>query len=265
MRVGHIVSAWRFRRFITGAIRGELKGRIARSKLGFAWFVLQPLAQAAIFAVVLSKVLGARIGGVESESAYAIYLLAGIAVWGLFSEIVNRCLTIFIEYANAMKKIAFPRIALPVIILGSALLTHVLLLAAILVIFLFFGHAPALALLALPVAAFVAAALAFGLGLLLGILNVYARDVGQVMTVVMQLWFWMTPIVYPRAILPEEIQRIVEFNPLTPVAAFYQEVLLYREVPDFSLLLYPAAVALLLMLVSYFVFQRASPELVDAL
>jgi lipopolysaccharide transport system permease protein len=101
-------ALWKFRHFVISSIQAELKRRFARSSLGALWFILHPLMQAAIFALVLSEVLAAKLPGVTNKASYAIYLMAGMAAWGFFSEIVNRCTTIFIEYAGMLKKISFP-------------------------------------------------------------------------------------------------------------------------------------------------------------
>lgn len=265
MLVGHVLSAWRYRGFIFSAIRSEMKGRFASSKIGGLWFVLHPLAMAAIYALVLSRLVGARLGGVDNPAAFPIYLISGLAIWSLFSEIVNRCLSIFLEYANAMKKISFPRVALPFIVLGGALINHGFLLGAAIVVFAFLGHFPAPAWLALPLALVVGAGFAFGLGVFLGVLNVFARDVGQAMSVVMQLWFWMTPIIYPLDILPEGIRAVIELNPMTSVVEFYHEALVYQQWPDITMLAYPASLGLALIALSVATFRRASPEIVDVL
>ena len=98
MLLGHYRSAITFRTFILSAIRGEFKNRFTRSKIGAMWHFLNPLAMAATYAFVLSQVLGARLGNnVDIHGAYAIYLIAGIVAFSLFSEIVARCMTIFIE------------------------------------------------------------------------------------------------------------------------------------------------------------------------
>ena len=260
-----LAALWRYRHFVWASILGEFRGRFARSRLGLLWSILHPMAQATIFALVLAEILGARLGGVESKAAYPIYLMAGMAAWGLFSEIVTRCITVFIEYAGPMKKIAFPRICLPIIVFGGALLNHVLLLAAILIVFLCFGHLPGVAWLVLPGAIVLIAILAFGLGVMLGILNVFFRDVSQVVTVLMQILFWMTPIVYTLDVIPERIRWLVSANPMAPLVRVYQDALLLNRLPDLSSLVVPAIVASLFFALSFVLFRRASPELVDVL
>lgn len=258
-------SLWRYRHFIMASIRGEMKGRFARSRLGGLWFLLNPLAQALIFSIVLSQVLRARMPDTDVDGAYSIYLLAGLAAWSLFAEILGRSTTIFIEQASVMKKISFPRLCLPVIVWGSALTSHVLLIAAILVVFLFFGHFPGWSLLALPLGIVLISAFAFGLGIILGVVNVFVRDVGQVVAIVLQLWFWLTPIVYPASIVPERFLWLVEMNPMMPLVGIYQDALLYDRWPQPGALVVPTLIAAAAVAFAFVFFRRASPELVDAL
>ncbi|MCO6387508.1 ABC transporter permease [Aliihoeflea sp. 40Bstr573] len=259
-------SLWTFRHFIMSSIRADMRNRFARSRLGAMWFILHPLAQALIFSIVLAEVLGARLEGVEIEAAYPIYLLSGLAAWTLFSEILTRSVGIFIEQASVLKKITFPRLSLPIIVWGSAMVNHLLLLAAILVIFaVMFGQYPNAAWLAIPLGMALISMLAFGLGVFLGVLNVFSRDVAQVMTVVVQLWFWITPIVYPRSIVPEGYQAIIDLNPMVPLVTIYQDAMLYGAWPDPRALIVPATIGVVAVALSFVVFRRASADLVDAL
>lgn len=258
-------TAWLYRTFVLAAIKGELKARFARSSLGYLWFALQPLAQALIFALVLSKVIGVRMPANASKLAFPVYLMAGMAAWGLFSEIINRSMSIFIEYGNSMKKIAFPRIALPLIVLGNALVNHALLLIATLLILASLGHFPGWALLSLPIGVVLIAGLALGIGIVVGVMNVFSRDVSQVMTVVLQLWFWTTPLVYPRDAVPDYVQWLIDGNPMTWLAKIYQDAFLSNSWPDAATLVVPACLALLAVMAGFVLFRRASPEVVDAL
>lgn len=258
-------SLWQYRYFMLSSIRSELRGRFARSYLGGFWFILHPLAQSLIFSIVLAEVMQARIPNMDNDAAYPIYLLSGLAAWGLFTEILNRSMTIFIDQASALKKIAFPRLCLPIIVWGGAIINHILLLLAITIIFLFFGHLPGAAWMYIPIGITLISALAFGLGVFLGILNVFARDVGQVMAVVMQLWFWLTPIVYLRSVMPEKVQTYINMNPMTGLVGIYQDALLLNKAPDIANVIPSVIVAALAVTSAFVLFRRASPELVDAL
>lgn len=258
-------ALWAYRSFILSSIINDLRSRFARSKLGAAWMILQPLAMVTIYAVVLSEVLGAKLPGIDNKFAYAIYLVAGILCWSLFSEIVTRCLTIFVDNGNLLKKIVFPRVCLPLIVAGSSLVNNLLLLAAAILVFVLLGHLPTTGWLWLIVLIPLTTALALGLGLLLGTLNVFVRDVGQVMQVVMQLWFWLTPIVYMPQILPDGFRQALALNPLVPLVGAYQRTLVLGQDPDVHGLAWIALASVALLALALVVFRRSSPEMVDVL
>ncbi len=258
-------AAWAYRYFIFSSIENELKLRFIRSKLGALWMVIHPLMQVLIFATILSEVLAAKLPGVENKHAYALYLMAGILCWTLFAEAVSKCLTLFIESGNLMKKMAFPRICLPLIAAGTMLVNNVLLLLAIFGVFAFMGHFPPSQALWLPVLILLTLMFAMAVGLLLGVLNVFMRDIGQVVPVVLQALFWLTPVVYSITILPERLQHLFRLNPLYPLVTSYQNVLLFGRPPMWSELLTLFAASFVLAVVALIVFRRASPEMVDAL
>jgi lipopolysaccharide transport system permease protein len=262
---GMLSAAWRYRFFIFSSIKTELQTKFIRSKLGGLWMILHPLSQVLIFAFVLSAVLSAKLPGIDNQYAYAIYLMSGTLGWSLFAEIVNRCLTLFIDNGNLLKKLVFPKIALPLIVTGSALVNNTLLFAAILAIFGALGHMPGVEVFWLPALMIVNIALALGLGLALGVLNVFMRDIGQIVPVIMQFLFWFTPIVYMANIIPEEYRNWLEFNPLIPIITGYQNILLYNHAPDWAGLGVIALIAMTLLAFALLLFRKASPEMVDQL
>lgn len=260
-----LAGLWRYRGFVLSSIRNEFVSRFARSRLGGLWMVIHPLTQVAIFALVLSNVLAARLPGAAGPYAYALYLLAGILAWNLFAEIITRCLTLFIDNGNLLKKIVFPRIALPVIALGSCLLNNLVLLAAILGVFLLLGHRVGAEILLLAPVAVVLVLLALGLGLMLGVLNVFVRDVGQAVPIALQLGFWVTPVVYPASVIPEAMRGWMVLNPMYAVVGAYHDLLVFGRLPSAGPLLAAAALGLALLGLGLFMFRRASAEMVDAL
>ncbi len=258
-------AIWSYRHFIVSSIRNDLRSRFARSKLGGLWMILQPLAQVAIYALVLSRIMAAKLPGINNRYAYVIYLMAGMIAWSLFAEVVTRSLTLFVDNGNLMKKMAFPRVCLPIIIGGSSLVNNLLLLVTAVVVFLLIGHPLSLAMLWLPLLIAINLAFAIGLGLILCILNVFLRDVAQVMTVVLQLLFWQTPIVYMPTIIPDRLRFVLEFNPMVHMVVAFQDVLLYGRAPGMAGLIVIAAAAAILLLFSLILFRRAAPEMVDVL
>lgn len=260
-----ILAIWAYRFFIISSIRTEFRSRFIRSKFGGLWMVLHPLALVLIYALILSQIMAAKLPGVTSQYAYPIYILSGMVGWTLFSEILGRLLTVFIENGNMLKKMAFPKLALPLITIGSALINFGLLFIMMFVVFGFLGHLPFHALHWMPLLVFITLGLATGLGLFFGILNVFIRDVGQVMTIILQFWFWLTPIVYMTSIVPEKYHWLLMLNPMTGITMGYQNILLYDKAPDLSVLVYPSAFAAIALVLSMIIFRKASEEMADVL
>lgn len=256
---------WRYRLFIIGSIHNELISRFSRNKLGGLWAILNPLMQVLIFSLILSNLLAPRLPGVDNVYAYAIYLMAGQLSWTLFSDIILRGMGLFIERAELLKKMKFPRITLPCILVGSALLNNLLLALAILIIFSLLGYFPAITVLWLPLLSVLVVVMALGVGILLGILNVFIRDVGQIVPIIMQVWFWFTPIIYPESIIPAKYLPWLAMNPMTPVVRAYHNVLVYGKPPQLDDLIAPLLVGFLLLFACLFLFRRANLEMVDAL
>jgi lipopolysaccharide transport system permease protein len=259
-------AAWRYRHFVASSIRNEYRARFARSKLGGLWMIVHPLVNAAIFAIVLAELVRARLPSMGSDTtAYALYVSAGMLAWSLFAEIVTRCLTVFIDNGPTLRKLYFPRICLPLIVTGTAVLNNVLMFAAVLLVFAVLGRAPAAGALWIPALMLVPLALGLGVGLLLGMLNVFVRDIGQVVPVVLQLAFWFSPVLYLPQMLPEFVRPALHLNPMMPVVQSYQHVMLGQGAPEWSALAYVAIAAAALLAVALLLFRRASAELVDAL
>ena len=114
-------ALWAYRGFILGSVRREFQSRYQNSLLGMAWTVLNPLAMIVVYTVIFAQIMRSRLPGVDSTFGYSIYLCAGLLTWGLFAEITSRAQTVFIENASLLKKLSFPRISLPFIVLGNAL------------------------------------------------------------------------------------------------------------------------------------------------
>lgn len=260
-----IKDIWSHRYFILSTIKTEFRLRFIRSRLGGFWMILNPLAQVLMFTFVLSAVLSAKLPGMSNRFAYGIYLMSGMLGWTLFSEILNRCLTLFIDYAGILKKLFFPKIALLFIVSGGALINHLLLLAAILIIFSLLGHLPGLTLFWLPILCVLNMLFALALGLILGIINVFIRDISQIVPIVLQFLFWLTPVVYMINILPAHYQHWLVFNPLASIITAYQDVLMYNCSPSKVHLAIFLLLDIVLFLFALYLFHKASPEIVDQL
>ena len=263
--VGMLRPVWAYRGFVLGNVKREFQLKYRNSLLGAAWTVLQPLAMIVVYTVIFSQVMRAKLPGVDSTFGYSIYLCAGSLTWGLFSEVTTRSQTMFLDNANLLKKLSFPRLCLPVTVVANALLNFGIVFGLFTGFLLISGNFPGIATLALVPLLALLVLFSVGLGMVLGVLNVFFRDVGQFFGIFVTFWFWLTPIVYPATTLPERVQSLMGLNPLAPVMGAVQGVLVRGDWPQWGPLLYPFALALVLCGLGLRLFRKRAGEMVDEL
>lgn len=258
-------ALWNYRAFILGSVQREFQSKYQNSLLGATWTVLNPLAMIIVYTVIFSQVMRARLPGVDGSFGYSIYLCAGVLTWGLFAEIIGRGQNVFLDNANLLKKLSFPRLCLPVTIVLNALLNFTIIFGLFTLFLILSGNFPGMPFLALAPLLVIQVLFSIGLGMVIGVLNVFFRDVGQLFSVVLQFWFWLTPIIYPIAILPENVRPLMSLNPMASLMAAYQAILVGGEWPNW-LSLWPITVlALLLCIWGMKLFRRHVGEMVDEL
>lgn len=263
--MNYLHAIWAYRGFILGSVRREFQSKYRNSLLGAAWTVINPLAMIVVYTVIFSQIMRAKLPGVDSTFAYSIYLCGGVLSWGLFAEVTGRAQNTFLDNANLLKKLSFPRLCLPVVVVANAMLNFTIIFGLFTAFLLLSGNFPGLAYLAIIPLLGIMVLFAIGLGMTLGVLNVFFRDVGQFFGIVLQFWFWLTPIVYPVAILPAKAQDLMAANPLSHLIAGFQTVLVMRQWPDWASLIYPAALAALFCFMGMRLFRKHAGEMVDEL
>ena len=254
-----------YRGFIWGSLKRDFQMRYRKSVLGSLWAILNPLATILIYTVIFSQLMKARLPGINDTMAYSIYLCSGVLTWSFFSEIIQRSQNVFLENANLIKKLNFPRICLPIIVVGNAAVSFSISFGLFLVFLIFLGKFPGWIVLAFPVVCAIQAVFAIGFGIILGIGNVFFRDIGQGSGILMQFWFWFTPIIYPISILPEAIRSLVLLNPMVSVVSAYQSILVYGNQPDWLSLASTALLAVLVCFLAFHFYKKRSGEMVDEL
>lgn len=265
IRAASLKAVWNHRGFVLGSVRREFQLRYRGTMLGIAWIVLQPLAMILIYTVIFSQVMKAKLHGVEGDFAYSIYLCAGIITWGLFSEIIQRSQSVFLDNANLLKKLSFPRLTLPVIAVATALLNFAIVFGIFLIFLLITGNFPGMTILAMIPLLAVQVLFAVGLGVTLGVLNVFFRDVGQLSGMLLQFWFWATPIVYIASILPEWLRPWMNLNPMYHVMQGYQNIFVANQWPDWRNLALLALFSMGIAMYAVSLFSRHAGEIVDEL
>lgn len=256
-------NLWHYRGFVFSSVKRDFYANFNQSILGALWSVLNPLMMVLVYTVIFTQVMSARLPGIDNKLGYSIYLCSGIFAWGLFSEIASRSQVVFIENANLIKKIKFPVLCLPAIIIASALINFAIVMVLFWSALLVTGNFPGISVIALVPIVLVQVFFSISLGMTIGILNVFFRDVGQLFSLLITLWFWATPIIYPLNILPDSIAALIQLNPLTSIIGSYQTLFLTGETPPFSELGYTFLLGVLFLLISWKLYQKHGHEIVD--
>ena len=265
---GIVRDVLRFRTFIVGSVRRDIEAQFRGSLLGGAWVLIQPLAMISVYTLVFANVMRNRLAGVESTYGYSIYLCAGLLAWTYFAETLGRLQSVFVANANLLKKATFPRICLPLVALGVTTFNFLVISALFMLFLLLSGNWPGWVLLGVLPALAVQVVWTLGLGMLAATVNVFFRDVGQLVNVGLLFWFWLTPIVYPATVLPAWAQGWAWLNPFAVFVHHYQQVFVYAQLPGRTAWLALGGMAVagtLLLLGGWRVYQLRAPEMADEL
>jgi len=256
---------WRYRNFILGSVQREFQSKYKNTLLSSAWPILNPLAMVTVYTVIFSQIMQTKLPTVATTFGYSIYLCTGILVWALFSEITLRGQNMFSENANLLKKVEFPRICLPAIVVATGLLNFLIAFTIFTGFLIISDNFPGLVYLILMPIVLVLVLFAAGLGVILGVLNVFFRDVGYFFGIFITFWFWLTPIVYPASILSERVRSLTIWNPMNGILEAIQGVVMSGTWPHWEKLVYPSVVTVLFWWSGFWLFRRVSAEMLDEL
>ncbi|WP_222932409.1 ABC transporter permease [Allochromatium humboldtianum] len=256
---------WAYRGFILASVQRELRARYLGSQFGLAWAVIHPFALILLYTLVFSNLMRPTLAGHDAPIAYSVYLCAGLLTWTVFSELLGRSVGIFVNNANLLKKVSFPKLTLPLIAILSSLLHYAIIMALFMAFLVLAGYFPGWVVFAAVPVILILVAFTVGLGLLAGTINVFYRDIEQFTALVLQFWFWFTPIVYVRSILPDWLSALLGWNPVLPMVAAMQSIFLDARAPDWSTLVYPLTLAGLLLVLGWLAYRRLGGEIVDEL
>lgn len=258
-----IKSLWSYKDFIFGSVKRKLHDRYHTSMMGSLWLILNPLAMVFTYTVIFSNIMSPRFPDNQNTYAYSIYLCSGLLLWGLFSEIVINAQNIFLENASLLKKINFPRLCLPIILIFNALINFSIVFGLFILFLLMTGNFPGWVLLnALPIVILLVT-FSIGFGISLGVLNVFFRDVGHTFGIFINFWFWLTPVVYSLDILPEFSRNLIRLNPMTPLIEAFQKVMLNHLVPKWGTLSPLIILSIILCIAGFGLFTKHATDIVD--
>ena len=229
-------SAWRNRDLIVQMTKREVVGRYRGSVLGIVWSFFNPILMLAVYTFVFSVIFKARWHvGSDSKTEFAIVLFAGMIVFGIFAECINRAPNLVLANPNYVKKVIFPLEIMPLVTLGAALFHAVISVGVLLAFILIVNHALSWTLILAPLVLLPLFLFTLGLSWFLSSLGVYLRDVGQTVGIFTTVLMFLSPVFYPVANLPEAYQGVVMLNPIAIVLEQARDVLIWGKMPDLAL------------------------------
>ncbi|MEI9476924.1 MAG: ABC transporter permease [Deltaproteobacteria bacterium] len=253
------------RKYILQNAWNDLRHRYAGSGMGVIWNVISPLAQILVYTVVFTKLMSIKLPDISSEFAFPLYLCSGFLPWIAFSECVSRGANSFLENANYLKRMPIPEQVFVAQTAMSATISLFISLGLLFGLTVIMRYPLTWLWLMVPLVAILFQGFGFGLGLLLSSINVFFRDVGQLLGIFLQIWMWMTPIVYPESILPERFFTLVKFNPAYPFIHTIREAFLFGRLPEVWVWWVMIGWAFGVPALGYIVLRRLRPEIRDAL
>jgi lipopolysaccharide transport system permease protein len=234
------------RALVAQLVRRDFDMRYKGSAMGWLWGIVHPLVMLASYAFVFQICLHQTLPAGGLTQNYTIFMFCGYLPWMLFQETVSRSANSLVEQSNLITKTVFPSEVVPVSIFLASLIHHLIGIALVLgaVVWVQKMVSPMIAL--LPLYMFFIGLLAVGVGWVVSSLHVYLRDTGQVLNVILQLWFWMTPIMISEDLIPKRFHVVIDWNPMAWVVRAYRDRLLSGAWPRWHevgvLALYSAAV-----------------------
>jgi len=240
-------------------IRRELAARYSQTILGVGWAVLQPVLTMVVFSIFFG-----RVARVSSEGIpYPVFSLAAVVPWTYFSNAVNQGGQSLVNNVSLLKKIYFPRLLIPLAPLGAGLVDLGIALVVLLAVMAGYGFAPPPEALLLPVLVALLLLAAFGAVLWLSALGVQYRDVRFASPFLLQLWLFVTPVIYPASAVPDDLRLLYALNPLVGVIDGFRSVLLETEAFPVGEVLVSFGMACLLVATGLRYFRRVEMAVAD--
>ena len=259
-------SFLRNRSLIKSLVLREVIGRYRGSVFGLLWSFLNPIFMLLVYTFVFSIVFKAKWGiGSDSKIEFALLLFAGLIMFNLFAECINRAPSLILSNANYVKKVIFPLEIFPLVSLGAGIFHTFISLCVWFIAYVIFYGIPHLTVLLLPLIMLPFIFLILGLTWGLSSLGVYLRDISQMVGILTTALMFLSPIFYPISALPENYQRILLFNPLTHVIEYTRDIIFWGILPDMAVLSFYYVGTLSIAFLGFAFFQKTRKGFADVL
>jgi len=246
----------------------DLQARYIGSFIGFFWSVIHPIVLLVSYTFVFMFVFGIRPRPDTGTTNFPLFLFCGILPWLFFQDTLQRASTVIIDNANLVKKTVFPTEILPLTVMLAAVVNHIIGFIILMGILMYSKGEVSVFILLVPVYFFILMLFALGLSWIVAALNVFVRDISQVVSVILTFWFWFTPIFYSPALLLEQNEHLaflMRLNPMAHVVLGYKDCLLRMQMPDLTMLALLALGSLIVFMAGGMFFRHLKREFVDVL
>ena len=255
------LELWQFRELLWALTLREIKVRYKQTVLGIAWAVLQPAALTLIFTVVFSFFLKVSSGSVP----YPIFSYSALLPWTFFTTAVSFGALSVVNNGNLVTKVYFPREILPLASIGAAFFDF-LMASVVFVALMIFYHVQisasiAFTFLVVPSIFLMTAGISF----FLSTLNVLFRDIRFVVPLILQIWLYLTPVIYSSGQVPEKYRVFLNLNPLTPLIEGFRDVTVYAKAPDPAKMILSVIISILIFLIGYWFFKSKEKIFADVM
>jgi lipopolysaccharide transport system permease protein len=245
--------------------RQDLIDRHRENALGAAWLLIQPLTFVVLFSTVFSRFMRTRIGADADPYLYTVYLIGGLLTWNLFANLLNRLTPVYGSKAHLIRKISVDLWVMPLHIVLAEWAVYGITMGFFAVFLMIIGHPIGVQWLALPVIALLLSAFAYGVGIILGTLDVFIPVIKNVLNILLQFGFWLTPVVYLASILPPWAAKAMHLSPIFWAIDAVHGIIVWHQYPPAKELIGLALAACISLLASRLLLDRLQSDLRDTL
>lgn len=250
---------WRYRDLLYMLVWRDVSANYRQSVIGFGWAIFKPVFSVAVFTLIFGRVAKLPSDGLP----YSLFAFAGLLPWMYFSSCLAGSTNSIVSGSGLLTKVYFPRLILPLASVVSGLMDLGVQFVLLLALMLCLGVMPGLGLLLAPVWVGLCVFTALSVGLWLTAINVKYRDIGHLVPFLSQMWMWLTPIVYPSALVPERWRLVYGLNPMAGLVEGFRWSLLGTESPDWAMMAVSFTVVALLFVGGLFYFRRTEHTFAD--
>lgn len=252
-------NLYNYRELIKTSVKKDIGGKYKNSFLGILWSFVNPLLQIAVYAIIFPLIMKNNIPN------YTVFMVCGLIPWNYFSTVINRASFTIIENGNIIKKVYFPREILPLSLVISETINFFI--STIIIIGFILGYKMGITkyILLYPLVLLIQYIMLLGISLIVSSVTVYFRDLQHFIGVLLQLFFYATPIVYSLETIPENFRWILKINPMTYIIEGFRDIFYYQKMPDIKMLCVILIISIILCVIGYMIFKNLQKKFAEEL